>query len=122
MLSSARLSNIGRRCFSTSLPDNINVNHPRVSIAKNVLKLRRIAAATCETTLRAALADPVTVEQIAAQPDLTVYEARLLATTVKTYHAPYVPSPHAWQNWHWAKISYTEMMKLHHYGFMIGFM
>jgi hypothetical protein len=68
---------LGRRCFGT---DNIKVNHPRVSIAKNVLKLRRIAAATCETTLRAALTDPVTVEQIAAQPDLTVYEARLLAT------------------------------------------
>ena len=122
MLASARFSKIGRRCFGTSLPDNLNVKHPRVGIAKNILKLRRIAASTCETSLRAALSDPVSVEQIAAQADLTRYEAHLLATTAKTYHAPFVPNPNMWQNFSMAKSLYTELLRPHHWGFMLGFM
>ena len=120
MLSTAKFGSVGRRCFAT-LADNVNVNHPKIGIAKNILKLRRIAAATCESSLKAALSDAVTIEQIAAQPELTKYEFRLLGSTTKTYHAPFVKSPHAWQNWSWARITMHEMRKSINYGFFLGF-
>lgn len=121
MLRTAKFGSVARRCFVT-LPDNINVNHPKIGIAKNILKLRRIAAATCETSLKAALSDPVSLEQIAAQPDLTLYEFRLLGGTRKIYHAPFVKNPNAWQHWSTGRIFLRELRKPHIYSMVAGFL
>ena len=120
MLNTKKFGSVARRCIAT-LPDNINVNHPKIGIAKGILKLRRIAAATCETSLKAALSDPVSLEQIAAQPDISLFEFRLLSGTRKIYHAPYVKSPNAWQHWSFSRIAMREMRKPHNYGFFAGF-
>jgi hypothetical protein len=120
MLKSAKFGSGARRCFNT-LPDNIDINHPKIGIVKNFLKLRRIAAATCETSLKAAQTDPVSLEQIIAQPHLTEFEYGLLSTTTKVYHAPYVPNPKAWQHWHWTRQTWREMKDPINYCYIGGF-
>ena len=120
MLSSSKLASIGRRCFA-SVPDNIDLNHPRLAIAKNIYKLRKITDATCENSVRAALKDSVSVEDVANQAALSAFEMNLLSTTAKTYHAPYVPSTLVWQNQPFLKYVYNEFMKLENFGFLVGF-
>lgn len=120
MLSSSKFASVGRRCFR-SVPDNINLSHPRLAIAKNILKLRKITDANCEASVRAALKDSVSVEDVAAQPCLTAFEINLLSTTAKTYHAPFVRSTLVWQNQPFLKYVYNEFMKLENFGFLVGF-
>ena len=120
MLSAPRFSKLGRRCFSV-LAENVNVNHPRMGIAKNYLKLRRIADATDEAALRAALTDTCTVEQVVSQPDLSAFELYLTSSTSKPYHAPFVDDANLWQNRSTLYICYREVQKLENYGFLIGF-
>ena len=120
MLRSAKFGSVARRGIAT-LPDNVNLNHPKIGIVKNILKLRRIAAATCETTLKAALTDPVTIEQVMTQPELTKYEMLLVCGTNKIYHAPFVKNPNVWQNFGWGRLINHEMRKTVNYGFFLGF-
>ena len=121
MLSRAtKISSIGSRCFA-SVPCNLNVNHPRLAIAKNIYKLRKITDASCEESVRAALKDSVAVEDVANQACLSAFEMNLLSTTAKTYHAPYVPSTLVWQNQPFLKYVYNEFMRLENFGFLVGF-
>ena len=120
MLSSRRFSALGRRGFAV-MAENTNVNHPRMSIAKNYLKLRRIADAKDEASLRLALTTPCTVEEVMRQPDLSEFEMYLTSSTSKPYHAPFVDDPTLWQNTSYLSIAYREVQKLENYGFLIGF-
>ena len=111
MLSTRRFGSLGRRCFS-ELAENANVNHPRMSIAKNYLKLKRIADSIDEKSLRRALTEPCTVDDVISQKNLSGFEVYLTTSTAKIYHAPFVNNPEVWQNWPQWRVVVKEFSKV----------
>ena len=120
MLSSRRFGSLGRRCFS-ELAENANVNHPRMSIAKNYLKLKRIADSVDEKSLRRALTEPCTVDEVINQTHLSSFEIYLTTSTAKVYHAPFVNNPDAWQNWPMWRLVVKEFSKGPLFGYLVCF-
>ena len=111
LLSTRRFGSLGRRCFS-ELAENANVNHPRMSIAKNYLKLKRIADSIDENSLRRALTEPCTVDDVISQKNLSGFEVYLTTSTAKIYHAPFVNNPDVWQNWPQWRVVVKEFSKV----------
>ena len=111
LLSTRRFGSLGRRCFS-ELAENANVNHPRMSIAKNYLKLKRIADSIDENSLRRALTEPCTVDDVISQKNLSGFEVYLTTSTAKIYHAPFVNNPEVWQNWPQWRVVVKEFSKV----------
>lgn len=121
MSRATKISSVARRSY-VSLPCNINLSHPRLAIAKNMYKLKKITAADSEEAVRAALKDAITAEEVANQPNLSAFERNLLMTTAKTYHAPFVPNPHVWQNMPYGTYVYKEyLMNSNNFAFIFGF-
>ena len=117
MIATKKIAIAGSRKLSTKAATMknqviIDENHPRVGIAKNYMKLRRIADATDEDAVRKALTDKCTLNQVVAQKDISNFERWLYSSTTTVKYRPYVPNPNAWQNKHWLHQGWRESQKM----------
>lgn len=110
------------RKFTGLIARNFSTESPKVTIARNLLRLQQIQGAKDENELKKVLASPLPTVDLKQLPEHFGQLDTYFVSGAVASAGGFKPDPNSWQNQDFASFASTEAQRNETWPFLVGFM